>query len=1160
MLLMLVAFIGCSKDEEGGTDFRPEFYLQEATDVTRTGATLQGMVDGMNMGGVIDVGFMYSESSTMGTNDVATKRVKGTMDGNGMYRAVLTGLEPGKTYYYCLYATKGSSILKSEIKSFATSASCAPVLDVITVMEKGETTFRLSCAIIDVGGDDEDLQQFGFAYKEETAEGEFKRFPASGFKNEGLKTFEVLLEGLQPETLYRIYPFATNRLQGEGRGDTITLSTSVLVSATVTTQEIPVADIGAAWVNAVGTLEAIGNGTFVGCGFLLSENGAEETMVASELIDRTFAKKIIDLKANTSYTVRAYVETLVSGTTKRGYGIKRSFTTLAISTPLVSAASYTINDAKTSMTVAAEVNSAGNGTVSSTGFYYSTTNKVPNQEDTHLQGTLTGTTFNAVIDGLVPNATYYIRSFARNEAGMGFGTVATVTPNQVAAPGVNGVGYAMTGTTLTLTSGVSSDTGSEIKERGFLWSTTSQIVSDMTKLVASGNNETFTAQLPEIPVDVVYYVCAYAENALGLIGYSNVREITPLATKIPSVGEVTATVNSDGSMTLSSLVTDAHLGTTAAYGFYYSTTGDPSEADTHVPATGNDGKFTGTIPKESLKPNTYRIRAYAENQKGKGWGSVRSITIAIPSVRGVTATCKTVASVSTLTLSSAVENAGGAPIAERGFYWSTTPKAVSEVAQMTKLVATTGNDEAFTAQIPNVEADATYYIYAYAQNSVDLIGYSARKDEKPLTIIAPEVGQVTLKLESDGSITLSSLVTNMHFGTISEYGFYYADKHSNPMDQDAVVKATGNDSKFVGTIPKGTLQTGVTYHIRAYARNEKEEGRGPVGSFIPLVSPQLGGVTAVRKADDSGGTYTYTLSSNVQNTWGVSIVERGFYWSTTSKEIAELKKQKLVATGNDAFFEAQIPNLQAGATYYICSYAKNSIDIEGYSAVRTEIPLPISVPTVGGVTSKLEDDGSLTLSSLVTNANFGTTSKRGFYYNTTGDPSDNDKLVESTGDDSKFVGTISKENLKPDVTYYIRAYAENQAAGKGWGNTLGVMPIKLPKFDYYGVREESKTGTSIVVSASVVSDGTDVVTEKGFCYSASDKSPVIGKEECVSVKDETSTDKGIRAVLGNLSYKTPYYIRAYAKNKYGVAYSTTKQVTTKGKPGGEDIEDPSKQN
>lgn len=947
MLLTLVAFMGCSKEEDTSNSFRPQFHLNEATDITRTGATLQGEVYEVDMSSAVDFGFMYSESSAVSTNDVATKKVKGVDDGDGVYRALLTGLTPGKVYYFCLYATKGSSVVKSDILKFKTEVSCAPILGLTTELEKGETSFRLASVIQDVGGADNDLQLYGFGYKEEASEGEFKRLPASGFKDKELKTFEVLIEDLKPGTIYEFFPYAINKLNGEGRGDVITLSTSALESATVTTQDISTVDIGATWVNAVGALEDIGHGSLVGCGFLLSENGAEETKVASELSGKTFMKKVTDLKANTNYSVRAYVETLVLGTTKIGYGARQNFTTLVISAPSVSAASYTINDAKTAMTVVAEVINANNGAVASTGFYYSTTNKVPNQEDIHLPGTLTGTTFSAAIEGLVANTTYYIRSFARNESGMGFGTVTTVTPNKVNPPRVNVVGYTMTGTTLTLTSGVYSDNGSEIKERGFCWSMTSQTISEMTKLVASGNNETFKAQLPNIKVDVVYYVCAYAENALGLIGYSDVREMTPLATLVPSVGEVRLNVNSDGSLKLSSQVTDAHLGTTTAYGFYYNTTGNPTEADIHMPATGNDNEFTATIPYESLQPDvTYYILPYAENKKGKGWGGVKAIT--------------------------------------------------------------------------------------------------------PLR--APELGYVSTNCKID--------------------------------------------------IPTPTL----------------------------------------------------ILSSNIWNTWGLPTVERGFCWSKTSQPISEMTK--LVATGNDATFTAQLVDIQPDATYYFCAYAKNSIGLVGYNEVRSEIPLPIGIPNVGSVTLTLENDGSLTLSSMVTNANFGTTSVRGFYYNTTGNPSDKDMPVAATGgDDSKFVGTIPAGSLTPNVTYYIRAYAQNQK-GKGWGSVMSSIPLKLPNIADVSV--VSKTGTSIKVSSHIYDEGTSAVTDKGFCYSISDQLPEIGKKECITVSDKTSTDRSIQAEFKNLSYKTTYYIRAYAENKYGVTYSKIATVATKAIPGGEDIEDPSK--
>lgn len=729
VLLILVALTGCSKEEGGGAaDFRPNLEVHEAVDISRTGALLEGLP--LDLGGsvivssAIEFGFMYSESSTVATGDVATMRLKATMDdgGSGNYRVTLTGLTPGKRYYFCMYAMKGTSIVKSDILNFSTVISCAPILAPIIEKEKGETTLRLSSAISDVGGADEDLQMYGMAYREETAEGAFQRVQASEFVDPALKTFEVLIEGLKPGTLYRVFPYAMNKLQGEGRGDTISLSTDALMSATVTTHEISSADIGATWVSVTGTMEEnVGYGDVIGCGFLLSMNGGEEKKHRVELPENggltTFMKKITGLNASTSCSVRAYVETKVSGVTKIGYGVKKTFTTLAISAPSVSAASYEIDKAKSSMTLTAKVTESNNGTVTSAGFYYSTTNKTPDEKDTHLAGKLSDDgTFSAVIEGLVKNTTYYIRSFARNEAAMGFGAIVPVTPLSVDPPSFNSVEFTLAGTTLTLSSSVRNGNDTPIKERGFCWSTKTQKPLEMTVLKATGNNDKFTAQLPNIEMDVTYYICAYAINDLDMTGYSYVQETMPLHIDVPSIGEAKTTANEDGSLTLSSSVTNANRGTTKAYGFYYSTTNSyPTENDIHVAATGNDSKFTGTIPAESVKANMiYYIRPYADNEKGKGWGGALRIASS-PELGDVHSNSWSNTGTS-ITVSSFIYDVGIGALTERGFCYSTSDNSPTLEEGCSSVVDQTSTDNSIVGELKNLSYSTTYYIRSYAKN------------------------------------------------------------------------------------------------------------------------------------------------------------------------------------------------------------------------------------------------------------------------------------------------------------------------------------------------------------------------------------------------------------------------------------------------------------
>ena len=84
------------------------------------------------------------------------------------------------------------------------------------------------------------------------------------------------------------------------------------------------------------------------------------------------------------------------------------------------------NITASSATSGGEVTSEGGGTVTERGVCYSTTQN-PTITDSHTSdGSGTGS-FVSVISGLTPNTTYYLRAFATNNIGTGYGNEITFT-------------------------------------------------------------------------------------------------------------------------------------------------------------------------------------------------------------------------------------------------------------------------------------------------------------------------------------------------------------------------------------------------------------------------------------------------------------------------------------------------------------------------------------------------------------------------------------------------------------------------------------------------------------------------------------------------------------------------------------------------------------
>jgi len=126
------------------------------------------------------------------------------------------------------------------------------------------------------------------------------------------------------------------------------------------------------------------------------------------------------LTANTTYYVRAYA-TNSKGTS---YGIQKSFTT-STTTPVVTTSSVT-EITQTTATCGGNVTSNGGATVTARGVCWSTTQN-PTINNSHTtNGSGTGS-FTSNISGLTANTTYYVRAYATNSNGTGYGEQKTFT-------------------------------------------------------------------------------------------------------------------------------------------------------------------------------------------------------------------------------------------------------------------------------------------------------------------------------------------------------------------------------------------------------------------------------------------------------------------------------------------------------------------------------------------------------------------------------------------------------------------------------------------------------------------------------------------------------------------------------------------------------------
>ena len=161
---------------------------------------------------------------------------------------------------------------------------------------------------------------------------------------------------------------------------------------------------------------------------------------------------------------------------------------------------------------------------------------------------------------------------------------------------------------------------------------------------------------------------------------------------------------------------------------------------------------------------------------------------------------------------------------------------------------------------------------------------------------------------------------------------------------------------------------------------------------------------------------------------------------------------------------------------------------------------------------------------------------RGFCYDTVMHPTVDGNLVNCGSGAGDFSTNLL--NIAPNTTYYVRAYATN-IWGTNYGNELTFTTLTEHTPSVEIVPATDISFTSFTVGGDVTDSGTYAVTARGLCW-ATTPDPVMTGEHL-------HLGNGIgafSATLTDLQPETTYYVRAYAVNAVGVAYSNNLSVTT----------------
>jgi uncharacterized protein (TIGR02145 family) len=514
------------------------------------------------------------------------------------------------------------------------------------------------------------------------------------------------------------------------------------------------------------------------------------------------------------------------------------------------------------------------------------------------------------------------------------------------------------------------------------------------------------------------------------------------------------------------------------------------------------------------------------------WGGCPPVITTQP-VTGITAT--------TAESGGEVSYTGSSPVISRGVCWSTQP---NPDINSSKTVNGAGLGY-FSSSVTGLLPGTTYYLRAYASNN-NGTGYGNQ-----ISFTTAPIGMATVVTSYPSNVTQTSAqaggsILSDGGSPVTQRGVCWA-LNPDPTTANFTTQngsGTGSFSSFLGNLTPNS-----TYYLRAYAVNAMGTSYGESYSFTtgtPLV-PSLSTYEIINVTNTSASTGGAIINE------GGSILAKGVCWaSSPNPTIAGSKTVDGSGPGN---FNSVMNGLSAGQTYYVRAYATNASGT-GYGDQKVFSTATQSVSLATVVTVSVTNIGTThaTINSNVSNQGGSAVTERGVIFSCgNANPTFNNLNANWNNclDSVFYLGngggsfTFQKVGLSGggNITYFVRAFAVN-SQGISYGQVLSFTTISgLPTIWLQPVFGFSDFA---VVTAKITDGGISwpqyqepFITSRGIAWGTS-PNPDINGTHLVS----DSNGYIFQLELNNLQPLTTYYVRAYAVNSIGIAYSNQQLFTT----------------
>ncbi|MBP5710454.1 MAG: T9SS type A sorting domain-containing protein [Bacteroidales bacterium] len=705
----------------------------------------------------------------------------------------------------------------------------------------------------------------------------------------------------------------------------------------------------------------------------------------------------------------------------------------------------------TSATCGGNITNDGGANVTNRGVCFNTTGTpTVNDDSTTTDGNGVGS-FVSSLSGLTPYTLYYVRAYATNSVGTGYGeevsfTTLCILPEVYTLQPDN-----ISPTSFTCEGNVSAINCDALTARGVCWNTTGNpSIADnhTTDSIAAGS---IISSITGLACSTTYYVCAYATNAAGT-SYGEVYEITTLAPAVPDVTTLSASLYNGLSMIVASEVTDENCESVSSRGICYSTSPNPTISDSLTIHSVGLGTIIDTII--GLDTNTtYYVRAYATNSVGTAYGVELSVTT--PTLPTVTTDSVTNITTTTAKSGGKVTNDGGATVTARGVCWSTSQNPTISDSHTTNGSGT----GSFNSSITGLSPLTTYYVRAYATNSVGTTYGEEVSFTPPFYVDGkPCYGTSTLT-DIDGNTYNTVVIGTQCWMKENLRTTKYADNTSIAQGSSTSTSSTTAYWYYLCNNSSNKPTYGLQYNWKAVMHNSASsntnhsgvQGICPTGWHVPSAAEWQELINylssqsqywcsgnsqyTAKSLASTTGWYSNTITCTPGNTPSnnnatdfsalplpdCSIALYSYFWSATSHNTALSKAFAL-------FYGYANPMIRPEA---------NS-DMLSVRCVRDDSPIVITDSVTNLSFSYSSPSTYVICGGKVTSAGPDSVTARGVCWSTSPYPTINDSHTTDGSGTGSFTSIIT--GLTAGTTYYVRAYATG-ALKTGYGQEVSFTTI-----------------------------------------------------------------------------------------------------------------------